>query len=425
MSSLYDQLLANIGKTASADNIKKGLQDFSNEDLIILAEELAVMGKDADLANMAKILPVYGDNQKTDAQIETEQIIQNVPTVVGEVADETKNEMTMLASKENRHTEKLAEDSEEDKEEDKKEEKEEDKEDKEEEKKDEEKEEEKKSQEEASGMEVTATEQLMAILKEGAALEELIELRAAAMVEDLLKQAEDYEIARAVVDQAADQLTDNPMKAHEYSEQMMDKARTVAAAKDIPMSEAAQAVAETVVETAKTAGLIDVSMSKNAFSYLSELDKYAAELEAAYEKIAEEIGDAAEAMLVENGMKMGLQDPQLHEYVRRGMEEIRTLAAKRDINLAQAAQAYLAGDTGSVSGIVEPTSPAPSQAPSPAKTPINSNQTQSPDEHIVEMVAPADPSVMAAAETKEAADKEDFKAILKEALTSALADLLK
>ena len=47
---------------------------------------------------------------------------------------------------------------------------------------------------------------------------------------------------------------------------MMDKARTVAAANDIPMSDAAAVVAATkVVETAKTAGLIRHNLNKEGF----------------------------------------------------------------------------------------------------------------------------------------------------------------
>ena len=45
MASLYDELLANIGKTASADSVKQGIQSFSSDELIRLAEDLAVISK--------------------------------------------------------------------------------------------------------------------------------------------------------------------------------------------------------------------------------------------------------------------------------------------------------------------------------------------------------------------------------------------
>ena len=103
------------------------------------------------------------------------------------------------------------------------------------------------------------------------------------------------------------------------------------------------------------------------------------------------------------------------------MDAIKTLAAKRDLNLAQAAQAFLAGDTGSTTGVVEPTVPSPSQVPSPAKAPINSNQTQSPDALIPEMVAPADPQVAAAAEEEKKAELSAFiKSLVKEAMLEAV-----
>ena len=66
MSTLYDELLANIRKTASTEDIKKGLQEFSNDELVILAEELATISKDPDIAAMAKILPVYNSAKNVD-----------------------------------------------------------------------------------------------------------------------------------------------------------------------------------------------------------------------------------------------------------------------------------------------------------------------------------------------------------------------
>ncbi len=480
MASLYDELLANIGKTASADSVKQGIQSFSSDELIRLAEDLAVISKDKDLAEMAKLLPVYSANQSVEEKIDTEQIIQNVKTDVAPVGDDNKDDIALMASSDTPGTEKIAEDKEEEKKEEEK------KEEKEEEKKDE---------------EVTATEALYAILKQGAAVEELIEVRATELAYDMIKQAEDYEVARKITEEAAVALSDNPVKAYEYSEQMMDKARTVAAANDIPMSDAAAAVATKVVETAKTAGLLNPALSKEAakittdggtinipdelvgkldmgnldaagrealeharlaemiketkqhnlikklglggaaaaatagagygvynavtnkeaFEYFDTLDKYATELESEYEKVAEAIMDAAEAMVLEYGMQQGLKEPELFEYIRVSMDAIKTLAAKRDLNLAQAAQAFLAGDTGSVTGVVEPTVPSPSQVPSPAKAPINSNQTQSPDALIPEMVAPADPQVMAIAEEEKKAELTAFiKSLVKEAMLEAV-----
>lgn len=419
MSTLYDELLANIRKTASTEDIKKGLQDFSNDELVILAEELSAISKDTDLASMAKILPVYNAEQKTEQVIETEQLIQNVPN---DVITKGEGDITVVAAE----GEMKEEDREDIKAEIVKEVKDEVKEEIIEEVKDEVKEEVKEEIVEEDGpvMEATATEILTAILKEGAALEELIEVRAAEMVEQILKEAEDYEVARAVVEEAAGVLTDNPIKAHEYSEQMMDKARTVASAQDVPVSEAAAAVATQVVETAKTAGLIEVTQEKSASAYsFSELSKISSVLEDEYEKVAEAIMDAAEAMVLEAGMAQGLQDAKLYEFVRQHLDAIKTLAAKRDINLAQAAEAYLSGDTGSVSGVVEPVAPSPSQAPSPAKAPINSNVTQNPDEYIAEMIAPADPSVVT--EEKKAALASFLKGLFKEALTESNSNIYK
>lgn len=389
MASLYDELLANIGKTASTDNVKQGIQSFSSDELIRLAEDLAVISKDKDLAEMAKLLPVYSANQSVEEKIDTEQIIQSVKPSEAPIGDDNKDDIALMASTSAAGAEKLAGDKKEEEEEE----------------------------------EVTATEALYAILKQGAALEEMIEVRASEMAYDMIKQAEDYEVARQITEEAAVALSDNPVKAHEYSEQMMDKARTVAAANDIPMSDAAAVVATKVVETAKTAGLIRPDLNKEAsvLDYFDTLDKYATELEFEYEKVAEAIMDAAESLVLEHGIQQGLSEPELFEYTRGSMDAIKTLAAKRDLNLAQAAQAFLAGDTGSTTGVVEPTVPSPSQVPSPAKAPINSNQTQSPDALIPEMVAPADPQVAAAAEEEKKAELSAFiKSLVKEAMLEAV-----
>jgi len=484
MASLYDELLANIGKTASTDSVKQGIQSFSSDELIRLAEDLAVISKDKDLAEMAKLLPVYSANQSVEEKIDTEQIIQSVKPGDAPVGDDNKDDIALMASTGTSGTEKTAGDKKEDEDEEEKKEK------------DEEEEKKEKDEEEE---EVTATEALYTILKQGAALEEMIEVRASEMAYDMIKQAEDYEVARQITEEAAVALSDNPVKAHEYSEQMMDKARTVAAANDIPMSDAAAAVATKVVETAKTAGLIGPDLNKEAakietakgvinipdelmgkfdmgnldaagrealergklleminetkqhnlikklglggaaaaatagtgygvynainqkeasvLDYFGTLDKYATELESEYEKVAEAIMDAAESLVLEHGIQQGLSEPELFEYTRVSMDAIKTLAAKRDLNLAQAAQAFLAGDTGSTTGVVEPTVPSPSQVPSPAKAPINSNQTQSPDALIPEMVAPADPQVAAAAEEEKKAELSAFiKSLVKEAM---------
>jgi hypothetical protein len=481
MASLYDELLANIGKTASTDNVKQGIQSFSSDELIRLAEDLAVISKDKDLAEMAKLLPVYSANQSVEEKIDTEQIIQSVKPSEAPIGDDNKDDIALMASTSAAGAEKLAGDK----------------------KEDEEEEEKKKKDEEEEEEEVTATEALYAILKQGAALEEMIEVRASEMAYDMIKQAEDYEVARQITEEAAVALSDNPVKAHEYSEQMMDKARTVAAANDIPMSDAAAVVATKVVETAKTAGLIQSDLNKEAakietakgvinipdelmgkldmgnldaagrealergklleminetkqhnlikklglggaaaaatagtgygvynainqkeasvLDYFGTLDKYATELESEYEKVAEAIMDAAESLVLEHGIQQGLSEPELFEYTRVSMDAIKTLAAKRDLNLAQAAQAFLAGDTGSTTGVVEPTVPSPSQVPSPAKAPINSNQTQSPDALIPEMVAPADPQVAAAAEEEKKAELSAFiKSLVKEAMLEAV-----
>ena len=532
MASLYDELLANIGKTASVDNVKQGIQNFSSDELIRLAEDLATISKDKDLAEMAKLLPVYSANQRTDDQIETEQIIHGIDSSDAYTADADKDNMVLASYEEikdkikSKVSAKLEDDIEdvvEDAVDD--------------------------AVDEAvdaatdEGVEVSASETLYALLKEGAAFEDMIETRAAEMAYEIIKQAEDYEVAREIVEEASEVLTDNPAKAHEYSEQMMEKVRTVAATNDIPMSDAAAAVTSKVIDTAEDNGLIEgdegedmedivgaiqaqayedayndllkeagvgtslksgystvkgvagkgvgkvrdgavfvkdkaaagiggarrfvvdhkgqlvpvaagvggvglgaggyalydhlseatpeeiyvaayeeayTGLQKKAstYNYFDGMSKYASELEYAYEKLAEEVMDAAEALVRQHGEQMGLNSSELYEYVRVSMDDIKTLAAKRDMNLAEAAQAYLTGDTGSEVGIVEETFPSPSEAPSVFKAPINSNQTQRPDEYIPQMAAPADPDVaaMIGEGEKEAYLQEYVKQLVKEAM---------
>lgn len=637
MASLYDELLANIGKTASVDNVKQGIQNFSSDELIRLAEDLATISKDKDLAEMAKLLPVYSANQRTDDQIETEQIIHGIDSSDAYTADADKDNMVLasyeeikdkIKSKVSARMEDDIEDVVEDAVDD--------------------------AVDEAvdaatdEGVEVSASETLYALLKEGAAFEDMIETRAAEMAYEIIKQAEDYEVAREIVEEASEVLTDNPAKAHEYSEQMMEKVRTVAATNDIPMSDAAAAVTSKVIGAAEDNGLIEgdegedmedivdaiqarayedayndlykqaspadvgsvakavwskgrpkkspqrylsksparekaiqadtrkkvgiasgaaavgagtagfavgratgnkntrtltpndinaiyanayeeaydsimkeagvlsgikgvaqgaksyvgthinaakgimptgyslspaqqaalvrdarkrlavagvgtagalgaggyavnklvggndiedltpdelaaldviyanayeeayTGLQKKAstYNYFDGMSKYASELEYAYEKLAEEVMDAAESLVRQHGEQMGLNSSELYEYVRVSMDDIKTLAAKRDMNLAEAAQAYLTGDTGSEVGIVEETFPSPSEAPSVFKAPINSNQTQRPDEYIPQMAAPADPDVaaMIGEGEKEAYLQEYVKQLVKEAM---------
>ncbi len=433
MPSLYEELLSSLGKEAStstsSDVIKESIESFNNEELITLANELAVLTGDKDLESMAKIIPVYSSGVpggSIEQEIKTEQVIQNVDPVVGEIeplvtgpggeGDAT----NVTASSKSSLEEKIAEEEEDKKEEEAKEEGKEEEEEAKEEKED-------KEENKEEGEELTATEVLYSILKEGASIEELIEVRAAEMVQDLIKQAEDYEVAREIVDNTAQQLAPDPMKAYEYSEQLMDKVKTVAAAKDVPMSEAAQAVSGEVMRLAGGEQKAASSTSSTSSNYsLDELESYAYTLEQEYEKLAEAIGETAEALIREQGIRQGLQDPKLFEYVSRAMEEVKTIAAKKNINLAQAAKEYLVGSTGSTSGYVEPTVLSPTQAPSPVKAPINSNVTQSPDKLFPQMVAPVDPQGVSEAvedvvpQLKQAEVRDYLKSILKEAITKGL-----
>jgi hypothetical protein len=419
MASLYDELLAQLGKQASSsETVKQSIADLDTDEIMVLANELATLTNDPELAAMAKVLPVYASGGNVDNQIAVEQAISNVKPGELPVINEESEPLVsgpggegdatdVVASDETARQEKIAEDPEETEENKKKEDDSEKKEvpaDKD------------KDKGEGEEEEVTATEVLYQILKEGAALEEMIEVRASEMLEDWVKLAEDYEVAREVVDATAAQLSGgNAIKAHEYSEQMMDKVKTVAAAKDVPMSEAAQAVSGEVLNLAKKVA----STQYNSYgSDLNKLAEYSLALEDEYEKVAEQIGETAEAIIREMGMKQGLTDPKLFEFVQRSMDTVKTHAAKNNINLAQAAQAFVAGATGSGVGYVEPIIPSPSQAPSPVKQPINSNQTQDPDKFVPQMVAGADPQALEAA--KEAEVKDYIKAMLKEAMLKGL-----
>jgi len=405
MVSLYEELLSNLGKQAStSDTIKQGIQDLDTNELMVLANELAALTGDSDLAAMAKILPVYSSGSgNVEENIQTEQAIHNVdPNITAQEAEEPLvtgpggeyNALSATASDEEEDTKKKEDEEDDAKEEDAK-----------------------KKEDEEEDKEVSASEVLFNILKEGAALEDLIEVRASEMVEAMIKQAEDYEVARQIVDGAAQALDANPIKAYEYSEQMMDKVKTVAAKKDVPMSEAAQAVTAEVLTVA--AGINSAGTDKVAYmSNLDELSVYASQLEHEYEKVAEAIGETAEAMIREQGMKMGLQEPKLFDFVSRSMDKVKTLAAQKNINLAQAAKEFLMGGTGSQFGYVEPTMPSPSVAPSPVKAPINSNQTQAPDQYFAQMAANADPQIADIATQKEAAVRDYVKELIKSAMVS-------
>ena len=238
--TLYDELLASLTKQASTDaSIKQGVDSLGDNDLMILANELAALTGDEELANMAKILPVFGSKQ-VDENIETEQLIANVDPVVA-----PKEETVEIQAANEEGTEKAEEKEEEAKEEAKEEEEEEAKE-----------EEEVEEDAEEEEQEASAAEILYNILKEGAALEELIEIRASQMVEDMIKTAEDAEVARELTDACAVALTPDPIKAYEYSSQLMDKAKTVASTNNVTLSEAAEAVVADVATTVKTAGFV-------------------------------------------------------------------------------------------------------------------------------------------------------------------------
>lgn len=428
MASLYDELLSQIGKEASSsETIKQGVEDLSTDELVVLANELASLTGDEELIQMAKILPVYssGSGSPTDAEIEVEQKIQNIePEDVPVESDQEDpivpgpggegDAVDVVASREDTEDsgeEKIAEPRASEilhtilKE--------------------------AAAQEEAQEKTAkpSATEVLYSILKEAAAqeaIDELVEKRAAEMVEALYKEAADAEEARNIVDEVAVALTNNPVKAYEYSEQMMDKAKTIAAAKDVSMATAAAAVGSKVLDMAsKTEGFQDEGAEEKgaytAWDHLSKLAEVSSALESSYEKIAEEIGETAEAIIRAVGEQQGLTGPKLYDFVQRSMEEVKTLAAQNDINLARAAQLFIEGGAGSGAGYVEPTVPSPSVAPSPAKAPVNSNQTQDPDKYIPEMVAPADPQVVEEnTETKEAEVKEYIKNLLKEAMFKGL-----
>ena len=397
MASLYEELLSNLGKQAStSDTIKQGIQDLDTNELMVLANELASLTGDNELASMARILPVYSSGSgNVEENIQTEQAIHNVdPNVLSLEVDEP-----LVTGPGGEYDALSATAADEEKEGDEE---------------GEEEDEADKEKEEEGSKETSASEVLFNILKEGAALEDLIEVRASQMVEAMIKEAEDYEVARQIVDGAAQALDANPIKAYEYSEQMMDKVKTVAAKKDVPMSEAAQAVTSEVLTVA--AGMHSGGVEKSSYtSNLNELNVYASQLEQEYEKVAEAIGETAEAMIREQGMKMGLQEPKLFDFVSRSMDKVKTLAAQKNINLAQAAQEFLMGGTGSQFGYVEPTMPSPSVAPSPVKAPINSNQTQSPDQYFAQMAANADPQI---ATQKEAAIREYVKGLIKSAMVS-------
>ena len=66
MASLYDELLANIGKTASTDSVKQGIQSFSSDELIRLAEDLAVIVKirSAEMAKLLQFIPLISVEEK-------------------------------------------------------------------------------------------------------------------------------------------------------------------------------------------------------------------------------------------------------------------------------------------------------------------------------------------------------------------------
>lgn len=419
MGTLYDELLASLTKQASSteDTIKQGVADLDNNELLVLASELAELTGDSELAEMAKLLPVYGSGQ-VDKDIQTEQVINNAEP---EVKPE---EEVVVEAAEGDEDEEKSGDDEDTKDE---EEKEDDDTPAEEDKKDDEEE------AEEDGQEATAAETLYELLKEGAALEELIEIRAAQMVDALAKEAEDAEIARGILDQAATALSTNAMKAYEYSQLMMDKAKTVAGAKAVNLVDAAKSVAADVLTTAKAivpgAGILGKAAS---YDRLAELSKQATELEDSYEKLAEDINMIAEQTLVAAGEAQGLVGTALHDFVQKGLDNVRTLAAKKDINIAQAAQEFLAGETGAITGVEEPSVPSESVAPSPGKAQtINANVTQSPDQLIPAMIASIEPNpegstvgdVPAAAPEAPAAAPADQE--VKEAAAKMLLDLFK
>jgi len=519
--TLYEELLEGFTKEASTADYAREFDGLDNAMLSKLAGELAAATGDSQLAEMAKVLPVYASGA-VDKDIETQKAIANAaPTVPNSVTGGVAEETTKLAAEDDKEDEK--EDKKpaflKKKEDDKKDDKEDDKEDDSEDDKEDEK---------------SAAETLYEILKEGAALEELIEIRAAQMVEDMIKQAAEMDAAEAITDAAGASMASDPMQAYEYSKQMLEKAKTVAAQNDCGIAEAASAVvgevsklaglmgdreviastdeevedetvyvsdegieltasevtellkeavyAKSLLAGAKTVGkniltdvgnvprnignaaannkyfktlkdaekatkkaypgdigtqtyelgratqgargVYDASVkpiklktdvgavvaakekevawnklnaipSKNAESdemSLEILAEYANELEEAYEKVAASIVEMAEQKLVAAGAGKGLVGAQLHDFVERAMENVKTLGAKKNINLAQAASEYLGGVTGSITG-VEVTEPSQSVSPSPAVAAvINANVTQSPDQAITQMVASVEPN---------------------------------
>lgn len=414
-NTLYRELMSNIGKEASTDFMKNGIEDLDNDQLIALAGELASLSGDEDLAEMARILPVYASGSpggQSEHEINIEQKILNTnpdpipeeePLVTGPggEADAVIN-VTASANE--------------------------------------------------TDMEVeSATSILYQILKEGAELEEMVEKRAYEMANDMTKEATEFAVARELLDGVAARLAGTPQKALDYSNHMMEQARTVAAKTTVPIVDAAHAVASEVMAKVQGAGsylgavpanpltrgeaIANVGAgigvgaiggniygsNKEAFSVLDELAKESYAVENYYEKIAEAIGETAEALITQYGVSQGLADVKLFDFVQKEMLQVKTLAAKQGTNLAQAAQAYLAGIRGTVTGSLEPIVPSPSQMPSAVKAPINSNQTQSPDAVFPQMLANVDPQAVAlGAQVKAAAMDEMVKNLLKEAMLAEL-----
>jgi len=278
------------------------------------------------------------------------------------------------------------------------------------------------------GITKTATETLLDILKEGAALEQLIETRAYEYAEAMFKEAEDLDMARAIIDQAVAGAGIAGTEAHEVSCKAMEHAKTEAAKANIPVAQAAHAIAGNVIAIGKVASADEDIDDAQA---LVTLASYASQIEAEYEKIAEASVAAAQNVLIAAGQGQGLSDSHLYEFVAKGMEQVKTHSAQTGKSIPEtaldvvsgAASAGVTAAPGYDGGI------APSQAVAgiQVKAPINSNITQSPEKMFAQMTG--DPQAVAedvvmtapaiAAPIKTA--QEELKDIIKEAMLARIA----
>lgn len=412
--SFYQELMSDFTKEASfnREDIMEKLEQFSTEELEVLAAELDVLSNPPDLAAMSQMMPSYkdaiGGSAGSDDPVTEDPTTSGIVDVSGGVSSDE-----IIATENDEDAEKLAEgnkDEEKEDEEDKDEEdKKEEKEDKDEEKKDKKEAEEEDNGETKEAKEVaveseeklSASETLYALLKQGADIEEAIEKRAHEIAEEIVKEADMFADARMIGNRLAARLGKIGVAAHDFVEHFVNEVKTICSrTAESPSAAATKLEQATLAIKSQPTAAVGITSSNPAVGgsgatlakkadedmtledlesyaselveqydsiqkeaaeiikyvsneamakrYLDNLEHLAQEIETEYEKVAFDVFQNIEQFFVQAGQKAGLMGSKLYDYVRKNVEHVKDVAAKTGKPVTQVMQE--GGQGGSTSG---------------------------------------------------------------------------